>query len=149
MTADPSAPLGPQPGRIRGLFAPHPTMGAGEAVKAVAEDASALVRAELELAKAELEQAAKAKAAGAGLLAGAGVMGWLALQGLLVTVALVLALVLPGWAAALVVSLVLLAGGVVLGLVGKRLLATPVSLDTTKDNVQEDVAWTKSHLTSR
>lgn len=148
MTAEPQAPFG-RARRTRGLFAPQPSVGAGEAAKAVAEDASALVRAELELAKAELAQSASAKAAGAGLLAGAGVLGWLALQGLLVTAGLALALVLPGWAAALVVSVVLLAVGGVLGLVGKRMLATPVTLDTTKQNVQEDVTWTKSHLAKR
>lgn len=148
MTAEPKAPFG-QPSRIRGLFAPQPSLGAGDAAKAVAEDASALVRAELELAKAELVQSASAKAAGAGLLAGAGVMGWLALQGLLITAALALALVVPGWAAALIVSVVLLALGGVLAFVGKRMLATPVSMDTTKQNVQEDVAWTKSHLAKR
>lgn len=148
MTAEPKAPFG-HAGRVRGLFAPQPSVGAGEAAKAVAEDASALVRAELELAKAELAQAASAKATGAGLLAGAGVMGWLALQGLLITAALALALVLPGWAAGLIVSVVLLLIGGVLGLVGKRLLATPVTLDTTKQNLEEDVTWTKSHLAGR
>ena len=153
MTAETRPPMAEpradQVGRIRGLFAPQPTIGAGAAAKSVAEDASALIRAELELAKAELAASAKAKATGAGLLAGAGVFGWLGLQGLLVTLALVLALVLPAWAAALIVTAALLAVAGVLGLVGKGKLATPVSLDTTKHNVQEDVEWTKSHLAKR
>jgi uncharacterized membrane protein YqjE len=132
-----------------GPFGPRPGLGTGAAAKAVAEDASALVRAELELAKAELAHAAGQKAAGAGLLAGAGVAGWLGLQGLLVTVALLLALVLPVWVAVGLVTVVLLAAAGALALLGKRMLATPMSLETTKANVEEDVAWTKAHLPGR
>lgn len=133
----------------QGLFGPPPTIGAGAAAKAVAEDASALARAEIELAKAELSQSVSAKATGIGLLVGAGVLAWLGIQGALITIALALALVLPGWAAALIVTAVLLIVGAVLGLLGKRKLATPVSIDTTKENVEEDVAWTKQHLAKR
>lgn len=148
MTAEPKAPIGQRFVTIRGRLAPQ-SVDAGEAARTVAEDASALVRAEIALAKAELAAAAGAKATGAGLLTGAGIMGWLALQGLLVTVGLALALIVPGWAAALIVSVVLLAVGGILGLVGKRKMATPVSLDTTKRNVQEDLEWAKSHLTKQ
>lgn len=147
MTAPPTTPFEQPVGGVRSRFGPEPTIGAGAAAKAVAEDASALIRAEIDLAKAELGASVKPKAAGAGLLVGAGVLAWLGVQGLLITAALALAVVLPGWAAALVVTVVLLAAGGVLGLVGKRKLATPVSLDTTKQNVEEDVAWAKSHLT--
>ena len=149
MTASPRQPFEQPLQGVRRLFNSQPTIGAGAAAKAVAEDASALVRAEVELAKAELAESVKAKASGAGLLAGTAILGWLGLQGLLLAAGLALALVLPGWAAALVVSVVLLVAGGVLGLIGKRKLATPVSLDTTKHNVEEDVAWAKSHLANR
>lgn len=149
MTAEPRAPIADRVGKLRGMFAPQPTIGAGAAARSVAEDASALVRAEIELAKAELAASAKAKATGAGLLAGAGVMAWLAVQGLLVTAGLALALVLPGWAAALIVSVTLLAVGGLLVAIGLRKLSTPVDLATTKQNLQEDVEWTKSHLPKR
>lgn len=141
-----AAPVTTRSSDGRGLFGPAPTIGAAAAARAVAEDASALVRAEIDLAKAEVAEAARAKARGAGLLVGAGVAGWLALQGLLLAAGLGLALVLPGWAAALVVSGALLVSGGLLALVGKRKLATRVSLDTTKRNVEEDVTWTKAHL---
>jgi Na+-transporting NADH:ubiquinone oxidoreductase subunit NqrB len=72
----------------------------------------------------------------------------LAFQGVLIALALALALVLPGWAAALIVSSVLLLAGAVLGLLGKRRLAAKLSLATTRQNVEEDVTWTKSHLSS-
>ena len=118
--------------------------------RTVVDDATALIRAELALAKAEFEQAAREKAKGAGLLAGAGVVGWLGLQGLLITIALgIFALGLPGWAAAGIVTLVLLVVAGVLALLGRKRARAKLSLDTTKQSVQEDVAWTKSHLPSR
>lgn len=127
----------------------RPDIGTGAAAKAVAEDVSALVRAELDLAKAEALAAVKPKARGAALLAVAAVAGWLALQGLLITAGFVLALFVPGWAAALIVTVVLLvvAGGA--GLAGRRFLTAPVSLDTTKHNIEEDVSWLRAHLPKR
>lgn len=148
MTAAPKAPRGERIVTLRGRLAPQ-RVAAGDAARSVAEDASALVRAEIDLAKAELAASVGAKATGAGLLTGAGVMGWLGLQGLLVAAGFALALVVPGWAAALIVSVVLLAIGGVLAAIGKAKIATPVNLDTTKRNVQEDLAWTKSHLTRK
>jgi hypothetical protein len=130
-------------------FGPKPTVGVGAAGKAVAEDISTLVKAEIALAKAEVTDGIKAKATGAGALVAAGVVGWLALQGVLITAGFALALVVPGWAAAAIVTGVLLLITITAALVGKAKLQTPVSLDTTKANVEEDVAWTKSHLPSR
>ena len=130
-------------------FGPKPTVGVGAAGKAVAEDMSALIKAEIALAKAELSKGAKDKAMGAGAFTVAGVMGWLALQGLLLTAGFALALVLPAWAAALIVSAALLLVAAIAAMVGKTKMKTPVSLDTTKANVEEDVAWTKSHLAKR
>ena len=130
-------------------FGPKPTVGVGAAGKAVAEDISALVKAEIALAKAELSAPIKAKAAGAGALGAAGALAWLGLQGLLITAGFALALVVPAWLAALIVSVALLLSAGIAAMVGKRKIATPVSLDTTKANVEEDVAWTKSHLPSR
>ncbi|MGI8575014.1 MAG: phage holin family protein [Egibacteraceae bacterium] len=113
------------------------------------QDASDLVKAELALAKAELAKGAKAKAAGVAALVVAGVFGWLGLQGLLITLALVIAIWLPLWAGALIVTLVLLLGAGIAGLIGKKKLEQPANLDTTKQNVQEDVQWAKAHLPSR
>lgn len=130
-------------------FGPKPTIGVGAAGKAVAEDVSALIKAEIALAKAELAAPVKAKAAGAGAFAAAGMLGWLGLQGVLITIGFALALVVPGWLAALIVTAVLLLAAAITAMVAKRKIATPVSLDTTKANVEEDVAWTKSHLAKR
>lgn len=138
----------PPPGS-RFTFGARPTVGAAAAAKAVAQDTSELVRAELDLAKAELTQGLKANGLGAGLLIGAAVLAWLAVQGLLIAIGFALALVMPAWAAALIVAVVLLIIGGVLARVGMNKLGTPVSVDQTKANVQEDVAWFKTHLQGR
>jgi hypothetical protein len=136
----------------RGVFGPAPTIGTADAFKQVAEDTSALVKAEIALAKAELMEGVKAKATGAGMFAAAGVLVAIASLGLLLTIGFVLAEVagLPGWASALIVSgaLLLIAG--ILALVGKKTIASAdISVETTKRNVEEDIAWAKQRATSR
>lgn len=137
------------PNRGRRFFTRSPDAGANAAAKAVAEDASRLVRANVELAKAEARAAVQAKAMGGGLLVVAAVAGWLALQGLLIAIGLLLALVLPGWAAALIVTGVLLLVAAITGLLARRRLKTPLNLEITKQSVEEDVAWAKAHLPKR
>lgn len=133
----------------RFTFGARPTVGAAAALKAVAQDTSELVRAEIDLAKAELTQGVKANGMGAGLLVGAAVMMWLAVQGLLIAAGFALALVVPGWAAALIVAVVLLLIGGILARIGMGKLGTPVTVEQAKSNVQEDVAWFKTHLQGR
>lgn len=130
----------------RRFFTRRPTIGAKAATSAVLDDAKALLKAELELAKAEVQAGVQAKALGAALFVVAAVAGWLALQGLLITAGLALATVLPGWAAALVVTLFLLLVAGVAVLIGRKRLQTPVSLDETKRNVQADVETARSAL---
>jgi hypothetical protein len=118
-----------------------------KATGAVLTDVTALIRAQIALVKAEVEQSIRTKLAGVGLSMGAGVLAWLGVQGLLIAVALGLAVVLPVWAAALIVSGVLLAFGAGCGLLGKRQLSATLNLNATKQHIHEDVAWVKSCLT--
>ncbi|HUH08056.1 MAG TPA: phage holin family protein [Egibacteraceae bacterium] len=134
---------------ITDRFGTETTVGAGAAAKAVAEDTRELVRAEVALAKAELTQAVREKAIGAGMLTAAGVAAWLGLQALLIAAGFALALVMPGWAAALVVAAALVIVAATMALIGRRKAATPVRLDITKSTVEEDVAWTKGQLQRR
>jgi hypothetical protein len=130
---------------VRGRFG-RPTVGPGAAAKAVAEDTSALFRAEIDLAKTELAAAAKEKAAGAALLGAAGMIAFLATQALLITAGLALALVLPGWAAAGVVALGLLLAAGVLAVTAMRKFSAPAGLDATRETIEEDIAWAKTRL---
>lgn len=134
------------PENVRGFFSRRPTVGPGPAAQAVVTDVSDLVKAEIALAKAEFTEKATEKGLGVGLLVGAGVAGWLGLQALLITAGFVLAIWLPGWAAALIVTAVLFLVAAVLGLIGKKKVATPLGLDTTKESVSTDVDVAKAHL---
>lgn len=81
-----------------------------------------LVQREIELVKAEITDKLKALGAGSGLLLGA-VITVLFMVGVLLTCAvLALSLVMPGWAAALVVAGGLLLIAIVLALIGYRIL---------------------------
>lgn len=145
-----STAIGDRPPR-RTLFGPAPAEPTGDVVKQVVDDAKTLLQAELALAKAEVMGGVKSKAMGAGMFAAAAVLVAVASLGLLITIGFVLAEVagLPGWASALIVSVALLLGAGILAFVGKRKISTDVSVETTKQNVQEDIAWIKQHLTSR
>jgi len=123
------------------------TIGPGPAAKAVAEGLSALVKAEVALAKAELVAGIKPKARGVGMLAAAAVLVVGASLVLLAAAVLLVDLLLPPWAAALVVALLLLLVAGVLALLGRKSLAAgSLKMETTKHNVEEDVAWAKAHL---
>lgn len=119
----------------------------GELIGRLSEQTSALVRAEMRLAQAEMS--AKAKQAGVGIgMFGAG--GLLALYGIgagVTTAILALALVLPAWAAALIVTVVLFAAAAVASLVGKKKVAeaAPVIPERAVANVKRDVAEVKEH----
>lgn len=102
---------------------------------------SELVTAEIEQLKAEMKAKLKALGIGAGLLAGAAVV-LLFMVGVLLTAAvLALALVMPGWAAALVVAGVLLILAAILAWIGYAKLKAgipPLPQDTI-ESVKHDI----------
>ena len=152
LTTEAARRMGRTPGSrfSRGAASVSQGQGAAAAAKAVADDLQQLVRAELAYAKSEVADAAKAKGLGIGLLAFGGVVAWLGVQGLLITIAFAIAAAgLPGWAAAGIVTLVLLLVAGVAALVAKRKLSQPLSLDPAKERVEEDVTWIKSHLPTK
>ena len=90
--------------------------GLGAAVKQVSEHASAIVRLELELAALELKRKVASLGIGIGLAVGAGVLALFMVGFLYSTIAAALALVMPWWAALLVVTGLLLIQVAVLGI---------------------------------
>ncbi len=116
-----------------------------ELLKQLAEQTTTLVRQELELAKVELTEKGKKAGLGAGMFAGAGVLGLYAVGALTACLILALSTVLEGWLAALIVAVAFAALAGVLALTGKskvRQAAPPVPAQTL-DSVKEDIAWTK------
>jgi hypothetical protein len=118
-----------------------------ELLRAIAGDTATLVRKEVELARQEVVEAVVSRLKGAGALGAAGVM--LAFAGLFLCTgaALALALVLPAWAAFLIVggAFVLLAGAAA-GYGIMRVKRPPIAPEETKRTVKEDVEWAKAQL---
>jgi hypothetical protein len=100
-----------------------------------------LVQREIQLFKSEVTEKLKSLGTGGGLLAGA-VLTLLFMIGVLLTSAvLALSLVMPGWAAALVVAAFLLVVAAVLGFIGYRILdkSKPYYPADSIDSVQKDL----------
>jgi cytochrome c biogenesis protein CcdA len=118
-----------------------------ELIRSIAADTGSLVKKEVELARQEVTEAVTARIKGVAAMAAAGVLGLVALVFLATAGAWALALVMPNWAAWLIVGAVflLLAAGAVL--FGKARMRSPsFSPEETKRTVKEDVAWAKQQL---
>ncbi|MFF9396092.1 phage holin family protein [Streptomyces griseoluteus] len=117
----------------------------GELVQRASQQLTELVRGELRLAQAEMKEKGKRYGKGGGLFGGAGLVGFLALQALVATAIAGLAVPLPVWAAALIVTGVLGAVTGVLALTGKKEIgqAAPPAPEQTIDSVKADVAEIK------
>lgn len=91
----------------------------GELVSRLGEQVSTLIRSELRLAQAELQEKGKRAGIGVGLFGGAGLVALLGAGALVACAILALALVVDAWLAALIVGVVLLAVAGILALVGR------------------------------
>ncbi|MEU8712157.1 phage holin family protein [Streptomyces sp. NPDC048663] len=114
-------------------------------VQRASQQLTELVRGELRLAQAEMKEKGRHYGKGGGLFGGAGVVGFLTLQALVATVIAALALVLPVWAAALIITAVLGVTTAVLARSGKKQIgqAAPPAPEQTVENVKADVATIK------
>lgn len=130
------------------MSSPHPTSqtepSIGSLVSAASRDVSTLIRAEVELAKAEVVKEVKRAAKGAVMFVIAAVFGFFLLVMLLIAFAEgLIALGLARWAGYLVVAGVLLLLAITLALIGmraiKKLKAPERTIETTKDTL----AWAK------
>ena len=110
------------------------------------ELAKSLVSEEIELAKQELAQKAKQAGAGAGLFGAAAVIGLAAVGAFTAFVILLLSLLLPAWAAAVIVAVVFAAVAALLALKGRDKVqqAAPVVPEQTVSKIKEDVTWFKT-----
>jgi hypothetical protein len=115
-----------------------------ELLKALSEQTSALVRQELELARAELTDKGKKAGVGVGMFGGAGVFGLYAMGALTACLILALSTALAGWLAALIVATAYGAIAGVLALRGKSKVkqAAPPIPGQTVESVKEDIQWT-------
>src|SRR6185312_4564850 len=107
-------------------------------------DARGLVRAEVSLARAELEEKARRLAAGGALVGAAAVLGLVTLGALTATAIIALSNVVSTWLAALIVTVVVgvLAGILLLG------RGVPPAPTESVDQMKEDVSWVKARARS-
>jgi len=121
-----------------------------ELIDQLSADARGLVRAEVSLARAELEEKARRLAAGGALVGAAAVLGLVALGALTATAIIALSNVVSTWLAALIVTVVVgvLAG--ILLVVGIKLLrrGVPPAPTESVDQMKEDVSWVKARARS-
>ena len=110
------------------------------------ELANSLVSEEIEVAKQELAQKAKQAGAGAGLFGAAAVIGLAAVGAFTAFVILLLSLLLPAWAAAVIVAVVFAAVAALLARKGRDKVqqAAPVVPEQTVSKIKEDVTWFKT-----
>jgi MFS family permease len=122
----------------------------GELFKQLSDEATTLVRKEIELAKAEMAEKGKKAGIGAGMFGGAAMLGLLALGALTACFILALDTAMAGWPAALIVALVYAATAGVLALIGRKKTqeATPPVPEETVESVKEDVQWAKTQARS-
>ena len=123
----------------------------GELVSRLSTQITDLVKAELALARSELQTKGSRIGKGAGLAAGAGVLAVGGLLALLTAAIAALALVLPVWAAAVIVGVALLVVAGVVGLVGRQQVrkAMPPLPEQAVHSTNRDVHAIKEGLARR
>jgi uncharacterized membrane protein YqjE len=119
----------------------HGQQSVGELVGRATGQLSLLVRQEVSLAKAELAEKSRRAGRGGGLLGAAGAVGYVGLMALSAAGVAALSLTLPVWAAALVVTAVLLALAAALAVTGRAQLrrAAPPTPERALDSVRADM----------
>jgi uncharacterized membrane protein YqjE len=140
MAVDPDAPEVIEPGvKTERSLSTLLSDLAGETVE--------LFRQELTLFKTELQEKASRAGIGAAALAAAALIafsGWLFL---LLAAVYALAIVVPPWAAALIVAVLVLAIAGVLALIGKsRMRTDALTPERTLRSLREDQAWIKERF---
>lgn len=140
MTVDPDAPEVIEPGvKTERSLSTLLSDLTGETVE--------LFRQELALLKIELQEKLSRAGVGAAALAAAALIGFSGWLFLLLAAVYALAIVVPPWAAALIVGVLVLAIAGVLALIGKsRLRADALTPERTLRSLREDHAWIKERF---
>ncbi|WIM98842.1 phage holin family protein [Actinoplanes oblitus] len=120
---------------------PSEQASTAELVSRLSEQVSTLVRDELTLARMEMVEKGKRAGKGAGMLGAAGVIAMYGLGALFVTAGSALALVMPVWLAALIVTAALFLTAGVTALAGRQEVhrAVPPTPEAAMESGREDV----------
>lgn len=117
----------------------------GDLVGRLSQQTATLVRDEMRLAQAELQQKGKRAGLGAGMFGGAGLVALYGVGALVAAAILLIGTALEPWIAAVIVGAALLAVGGLLTLMGKKQIdrATPPKPERAIESVQKDVEHVK------
>jgi uncharacterized membrane protein YqjE len=115
-------------------------------VKQLSEQTSTLVRQEMRLAQAELQEKGKRAGIGAGMFGASGLVAFFGAATLIAAAVLALATAVDAWLAALIVAVVLLLVAGVAALLGKKQVeqATPPAPEQAIESVKRDVETVKA-----
>jgi len=119
---------------------------AAELVKQLTEQTKTLVKQEMRLAQAELQEKGKKFGIGAGMFGAGGLVAFFGAAALIAALVLALSTALAPWLSALIVGVLLLAVAGAAALMGKKQIeqATPPMPEQTVETVKEDVEHVKS-----
>ncbi|MBN6052042.1 phage holin family protein [Nonomuraea sp. RK-328] len=117
-------------------------------VNDLSDQVTRLVKDELRLARLELTEKGRHAGFGAGLFGAAGMLAFLGCAALVAAVALLLALVMPAWAATAVVAGALFVIAGVVGLIGRKQVdrATPPVPSEAIESVRTDIDVVKGKV---
>jgi uncharacterized membrane protein YqjE len=117
----------------------------GDLVRQLTEQSSTLIRQELRLATAELQEKGKHAGVGAGMFGGAGLVALYGVGALIAAAIVGIGTLIEPWLAALIVGVVLLVVAGVVALLGKKQVeqATPAKPEQAMDSLQQDIETVK------
>ena len=119
----------------------------GQILASVVGGFGILARKHVELAKIEAAEAVSVRGKGAGMMAGAAVVAMYAIGFLFAAGAAALALVLPVWAAILIVAALMFLVAWVLVMLGRRTIkSAPAPAERTQEALKEDMRWAKQQI---
>lgn len=119
---------------------PREEPSTGELLTRLSNQTSQLIRDELRLVRAEMSEKAKHGGLGAGLFGTAGILALFGLGALTAAAILGLDLVLPAWAAALIVGVAILIVAGIAALIGRsQVKQAGMKPERTIDSVKRDV----------
>jgi hypothetical protein len=120
----------------------------GELFGRLSEQAAALARLEVRLAKAEMVQKGRLAGRGAAFLGGAAIVALGAFGAVTATLIMALSEGMDGWLAGLIVTIAYAAIAALLALSGRRQIveAAPPVPEQTVETLKEDVRWAKTQM---
>ena len=119
----------------------------GQIMASVVGGFGTLARKHVELAKIEAAEAVSVRGKGAGMMAGAAVVAMYAVGFLFAAGAAALALVVPVWAAILIVAVLMFLVAWILVMLGRRTIkSAPAPGERTQETLKENLAWAKQQI---